>query len=273
MNAPLASFPRSRPVSSYFLITFAVSWASALCVAAPQLVHHGALSQLTGILMFPAMLSGPILASIFLTGILEGRNGLGILFAKINLRSASSSWLIALLLPPALVVITLLILEKLVSAAFAPNFFLVGVLFGVPAGFIEEIGWTGFAFPRMRQSGNSLSSAIVLGLLWSLWHLPVVNYLGAAAPHGRFWLPFFLAFAGAMTAMRVLISWTYVNTESLLLAQLMHVSSTSSLVVFGAAHVTAAQEAFWYAIYGAILWIAVLILAMILGKSLKQQSE
>ena len=47
-----------------------------------------------------------------------------------------------------------------------------------------------------------------------------------------------------MTAMRVLIAWIYTNTKSLLMAQLMHVSSTGSLVVFSAARVTAAQEAF-----------------------------
>jgi hypothetical protein len=42
-----------------------------------------------------------------------------------------------------------------------------------------------------------------LGLLWSAWHLPVIDYLGVATPHGEYWLPFFLAFALAMTAMRV----------------------------------------------------------------------
>ena len=53
----------------------------------------------------------------------------------------------------------------------------------------------------------------------------------------------------AMTAMRVLIAWIYTNTKSVLLAQLMHVSSTGSLVLFSAARVTALQEAMWYALY------------------------
>ncbi len=50
-----------------------------------------------------------------------------------------------------------------------------------------------------------------------------------------------------MTAMRVLIAWTYSNTNSVLLAQLLHASSTGSLAVFSP-HVTAAQESLWYAI-------------------------
>jgi uncharacterized protein len=56
---------------------------------------------------------------------------------------------------------------------------------------------------------------------------------------------FFLAFSLAMTAMRVLIAWIYTNTKSVLLAQLMHVSSTGSLVLLSAARVTALQEAMW----------------------------
>jgi uncharacterized protein len=56
-----------------------------------------------------------------------------------------------------------------------------------------------------------------------------------------------------MTAMRVLIAWLYVNTKSVLLAQLMHVSSTGTLVIFSPA-VSAAQEAIWYALYGCVLW-------------------
>jgi uncharacterized membrane protein len=69
-----------------------------------------------------------------------------------------------------------------------------------------------------------------------------------------------------MTAMRVLIAWIYSNTHSLLAAQLMHVSSTGSLVVFSPTQVTAAQEVRWYALYGLVLWIAVAIVAKFFGK-------
>jgi uncharacterized protein len=89
--------------------------------------------------------------------------------------------------------------------------------------------------------------------------LPVVNYLGTATPHGAFWFPFFLAFTFAMTAMRVLICWLYTNTKSILMAQLMHISSTGSLVVLSPPAVSAKQEVIWYALYGVALWIAVLL--------------
>ena len=134
-----------------------------------------------------------------------------------------------------------------------PKVFPVGILFGLVAGFLEELGWTGYAYPRMAQRQGPFVGALVLGLLWGLWHLPVVDSLGAAAPHGRHWLLFFGAFVMALTALRVLIAWIYNRSASLLMAQLMHASSTGFLVVLGAPHVTATQEATWYALYGLLL--------------------
>ncbi len=94
------------------------------------------------------------------------------------------------------------------------------------AGFLEEIGCTGYAFPRMRGVMNALTASIILGVLWAAWHLPVIDYLGTATLHGAYWFRFFVAFATAMTAMRLLICWIYAHTESILLTQLLHASST-----------------------------------------------
>ena len=69
-----------------------------------------------------------------------------------------------------------------------------------------------------------------------------------------------------MTAMRVLIAWAYCNTKSLLLSQLLHASSTGSLVVFSPPHVTAAQESLWYALYAAVLWLVVAVVAVVAAK-------
>jgi hypothetical protein len=102
--------------------------------------------------------------------------------------------------------------------------------------------------------------------------LPVIDYLGTATPHGTHWFPFFLAFTAAMTAMRVLICWTYSNTKSLLFAQLMHVSSTGSLVIFSAPRLAAGQEVMWYGLYAIALWVTVAIVVNIFGQRLTQQS-
>jgi uncharacterized protein len=259
---------RRYPVITYFALTFLISWTGALAVAAPHLVRHQPLPQMTGILMFPVMLLGPSFAGIVLTRIVDGKSGLQVLTSQMFRAWVPPRWYTPLLLPPALVLTVLLFLERFVSPVYAPNHFFMGILFGIPAGFLEEIGWMGYAFPKMRSESNGLAPSILLGLLWALWHLPVINYLGTATPHGAYWLPFFLAFSLAMTAVRVLIAWIYTNTKSVLLTQLMHVSSTGSLVLFSAARVTAAQEAMWYALYGTVLWIAVGIVVKTFGKRL-----
>lgn len=131
----------------------------------------------------------------------------------------------------------------------------------------------GYALPKMQAPVNVLGPAIMLGLLWSAWHIPVINYLGTATPHAAYWLHFFLAFAAAMTAMRVLISWVYVNTDSVLLAQLLHAISTGSLVAFSPTAASSAQEALWYGFYAVTLWIAVGIVVAVYGKQLRRRTR
>jgi membrane protease YdiL (CAAX protease family) len=259
---------RRYPVVTYFALTFLISWTGALAVAAPPLIRHQPLPKMTGILMFPVMLLGPSFAGIVLTRIVDGKSGLHALFSQMFRAWVPPGWYTALLIPPVLVLTVLLFLQRFVSPVYAPNRFFIGILFGIPAGFLEEIGWMGYVFPKMRSQSNGLAPSILLGVLWALWHLPVINYLGTAVPHGVYWLPFFLAFSLAMTAIRVLIAWIYTNTKSVLLAQLMHVSSTGSLVLFSAARVTAGQEALWYALYGTVLWVVVGIVVKTFGRRL-----
>jgi uncharacterized protein len=153
----------------------------------------------------------------------------------------------------------------------APGFFPIGIVFGLVAGFFEEIGWTGYALPKMQGKQSALSASLLLGVLWGLWHAPVVDYLGAAAPHGVYWFPFFLDFIAMVTALRVLIGWIYTNTRSVLLAQLLHASNTGFLVMFGAAHISAAQETVSYALYAAALWVIVAFVVARYGKRLVRQ--
>jgi hypothetical protein len=75
-----------------------------------------------------------------------------------------------------------------------------------------------------------------------------------------------------MTAMRVIVSWVYVNTGSVLFAQLMHISSTASLVVFSPPRVTAGQETLWYFVYAAALWTVVALLTLNNGLSLSHRA-
>ena len=272
--APLRneSFVTRHPAIAYFALTFALSWLGAFTVAAPHLLRGKAIPKFAGLMMFPAMLLGPSAVGILLTCFIDGGSGLRDLFSRMGRVRVSAGWYAALLIPPVLVLTVLYVMQTFVSPDFAPNRFLVGISFGFVAGFFEEIGWTGYAFPKMRRTDSALAPAILLGLLWGAWHIPVVDYLGTSTPHGAYWLAFFLSFTAAMTAMRVLIAWLYSNTNSVLLAQLLHASSTGSLVIFSPPRVTAAQESLWYAVYAAALWLVVAIIAATYGKRLALQA-
>ena len=259
---------RRHAVESYFALTFAISWLGALAVVAPRLLRGEPVGKFSGILMFPVMLLGPAVSGVLLTRVVDGSGGLPDLLSRMRRIRVGVPWYTALLIPPLLIPIELLCLKTLVSPVYAPNRFFAGVSFGIVAGFFEEIGWMGYAFPKMARTGNQLGAAIVLGVLWGIWHIPVIDYLGTATPHGAYWLPYFLAFTAAMTGMRVLIAWIYANTKSVALAQLMHASSTGSLVVFSPGGVTARQETVWYSVYAVALWLIVAVVAARYGPKL-----
>lgn len=258
-----------HPVSAYFGLAFVVSWAGSLAAVGPRFLRGEAMQGTDWMVIALLMLAGPSLAGIALTYLVDGRPGLQDLFARMRRWRVAGRWYAALLIFPALIVAVLLALFALASPDFAPVFFLPGILVGLLAGFFEEIGWTGFAFPRMRMKRSALQASIYLGLIHALWHL-LADYLGASGARGIYWLPHFVMFFGFVAALRVVIAWVYTNTESVLLAQLMHASSTGFLAILVPLSLSPANDTLFYGIYGATLWVAVAVVAATYGKHLAQ---
>jgi membrane protease YdiL (CAAX protease family) len=264
----LGNVAKRHPLAVYFVATFSVSWTLAFLVVAQYLIRAQQIPYFSGIIMFPAMLVGPFATGIIMTSIVDGRDGRKELFARIR-RWRIGTWVIpALVIPPALMLLVLLPLEAFYTKVFNPNFFIYGIGFGVIAGALEEVGWTGYAIRKLTQQYSALTSAVILGVLWGIWHAPVVDFLGAAYPHGAFWLPFLLAFIAIVSALRVLIVWVYTNTGSVFAAQVMHASFTGFIAVLAPVAVLPSQEAGWYALYALTLWIAVLLVAKAYGYGL-----
>src|ERR1700692_1716982 len=194
---------QTHSAMSYFVFTFAISWGGALAVITPKLLRGESIPKFTGLMLFPVLLLGPLIAGLGMTAYVYGRRGLKDLFGRVGRVRVGAMWYAVLFIPPVLILSVLTLLRTLMSSSFAPNWFLPGLGFGVIAGFVEELGWTGFAFPTMAKKTTALWASIILSLVWVGWHLPIVDYLGAATPQGHYWLSYFLAFATAMSAMRV----------------------------------------------------------------------
>ena len=254
------SMIRWHPLTVYFILAYGISWMGAIILVAPKLLAGQSIPKTDGLLMFPLMLIGPSLSGIILTMVLKGGAGLRDLLKKMSKWKLPFGWYaLALLLLPFLIFLTLLLLSNFVSKSFAPNFFPLGFLFGIPAAFFEEIGWTGFALPQLLSKTNNFRAGITLGLLWGFWHLPVIDFLGAATPHGAYLLPFFISFILLLTAVRTWMTFIYIRTKSVLMMQIIHAVSTGSLVILGPAIVSPRQETLWYLLYAVMLWIIVLI--------------
>ena len=267
-----SSLQRS-PIFSYFALAYLISWGGSFAIGGPKFLRGEGLGLEDVLFMAPLVLAGPLIAGLAMTYLLDGKTGLRELFSRMSLWRSGLRWYAAALLPfPVLILGVLWTLSVLVSPDFAPGFLAFGILAGLLAGFIEEVGWMGFAYPRMEKKFGIWRATIYLALLHGLWH-GMAGYLGEASAFGEYWLPRFIAmWFVAMTAMRILLVWIYSNTGSLLLAQLTHASSTGFLVIFGPEALTPAQGTLWFTVYASVLWIPAAIVITRYGRELARRA-
>jgi len=243
----------------YFGIAYALSLVALAVIGLPDLGGRTPVPS-SSFVMFPVLVVGVAATGVVMTAWTNGWAGMRSLGRRL-VRWRLGMWAFALLIPPLGITAVLYVFRLFISPSFSqqvvPGFVAFGIGIGLVAGFCEEIGWTGFAYPRMSTRFGPLGGALLLGVLWGIWHFPVIDSLGAASPHGRDLPAFFASFVLAMVAIRILIAWVYSNTGSVLAAQLLHACSTGSLVALSAPHVSAGQEALWYAAYALVLWILV----------------
>jgi membrane protease YdiL (CAAX protease family) len=85
-------------------------------------------------------------------------------------------------------------------------------------GLGEELAWRGFALPRLLTQYNALVASLILGVIWALWHLPLVWTEGGPMYHQPVWL-----LLVDITAESVLFTWVFLHTRgSVLIAMLFH---------------------------------------------------
>ena len=94
--------------------------------------------------------------------------------------------------------------------------------------FCEELGWRGYALPKMSDHLTGLSSAVIIGFFWTLWHLPLIYLYGASLDITSTIIYFF-----HIEAFSIIYTWLFFKTnKSLLLVGLLHGATDSFWAFF-----------------------------------------
>ncbi len=272
----IKAFTKSHPVLTYFTLTFAISWGCVLVVIGGPSGITGTMEQFETLLpiVILALLAGPSVAGILLTGLVDGRAGLREFRSRLIRWRVGARWYaIALLAAPFLMTVVLLALS-LISPKFLPSIFsvenkvshlLMGLATGLAAGIFEESGWTGFAIHRLKLRYNILTTGLIVGLLWAVWHLLPALWVGFASGTVKGALslisylldPFLF-----LVVYRVLMVWVYDRTESLFVGMLMHASLTASARIITPMGIAGVPLLLFDLVWAATVWIVVAAVAV-----------
>jgi membrane protease YdiL (CAAX protease family) len=217
-----AAAPRGTVV--FFVAAFAITWLLQLpAVLAQRGVVAGPVERympLAGLGTF-----GPLIAAVLASRREAGGAGVRALFRALGPRGVGAGWyLVALGLPAATYTVGAAAVSLLGGVDVGPWLYppsngqrIAGMLM-VPL--VEEVGWRGFALPRLQARRGALGASLIIGVLWAVWHGPMLLLAGISAPSTfALMLPFFVCGS-------VVFTWIYDRTRGgLLFAVLAHMGA------------------------------------------------
>lgn len=221
-----------RSAATFFALVYLVAWAFFVPVVAAGTPTVTAAQTL--LVTFGAI--SPAFVAVLLTAREQGRAGVARLLARIVRWRVAAGWYLF----AALYMVTL----KLTSAVFHrmllgtwPHIetahlilipFAIAISTPVQAG--EELGWRGYALPRLAAWLGMGGASLLLGAIWALWHLPLF-FLRGADTYGQS----FFVYALQVIAFSVTFAWVYAKTGSLLPVMLLHAAINNSKDIVPAA--------------------------------------
>jgi CAAX protease family protein len=223
--------PRLSPTRSAVIFTINAIGISWLCWLPLVASNHqiGIVPPSLAPLLIVLGTFGPFFAAVAMVSRTSGFRGLGAFLGQAFRWRVGIQWYAAALLAPAAIRIVVLYVHVLKGGtvpdmsdptrwlAIPSTFFLV-LLMGGPTG--EEFGWRGFLLQRVQPVFGVLGASIVIGVISTLWHVPLFWIPGTAQSH----LPFAI-FAVRTVALSIISTWLYNGTRrSLLFVLLFHAS-------------------------------------------------
>ena len=209
---------RARPLLAFAVLAIAITWLSWFPLAA---YNRGLWSLYLPWLYFVGGL-GPGVAAYVVMRVLRGKKADQELLGPLLRWRVGAGWYVAAVAMFVLVWLAAVSvaselgpeLRSLSSAWVVAVALVRSLLAAVP----EEVGWRGFALPMLQRRFTALTSSLVVGALWALWHLPLI--LGGDEVMAGFPLIWYVLW---ILSESVLYGWLYNNTRgSLLIVVIAH---------------------------------------------------
>ena len=243
------------PVIKFFSLTYAVTWSYW---AAAMALSPGMLAQS----LFLLGVVAPSLVALGLTVQANGREGALALLRRMFKWDVAARWYVFAVGYLAAIKLAVAVVHRLAFGEwprFGQEAWYVLAAAMVTSTWVqagEEIGWRGYALPRMAARLGLGPSSLLLGAVWACWHLPLFFVSGADTQGQSF--PVYLL---QVIALSVAMGWLYWRTEgSLLLVMLMHaaINNTKDIVPSAVPAATnpfalSSSEVAWLTV--ALLWI------------------
>lgn len=104
----------------------------------------------------------------------------------------------------------------------------LGTLGNLSSSFGEELGWRGFLYPKLRNKYSFISSSLIIGLIWSVWHFPLILKNTWSNPEAETF-KIILFFTVVVTLLSFLFSYFFEKSNSVWPAVVLHSAHNSMM--------------------------------------------
>jgi membrane protease YdiL (CAAX protease family) len=271
-----ATTARSFPLK-YFVIAFAFTWFFWGLAA---LGARDVIPALPGLTVIGTL--GPLVAAVILTAQESGRAGVRSLLSRILRWRVAPIWYGVAILGPLVITLAAIALHVALGGQMPsigaligalPTLLVTAVYMLIFVALGEEIGWRGYALPALQARYSALLASLILGVLWTFWHLPV--FFNPDTLYSN--LPFVL-FLAYLIPFTILITWLLNSTGgSVLMAMIIHAFMNASNALWrvlpeylaepASVAEAAARNVHVHLMLTIVLWVAAAAIVVIYGPS------